>query len=195
MRWRLRSAIKTVVRGLCLLALSPFAALSGFGRIEIAYTFFAHTCALIPGILGDYMRTAYYVMTLRRCSMNCRIGFGSFFSQSRATVAPGAGIGAYCVIGRANLGERCLLGSGVQVLSGQHQHEREATGRLVAGRFDEVNIGADCWVGASAVIMADVGAGATIQAGAVVSVPLPAGVTGAGNPARIVRAATATGAR
>jgi acetyltransferase-like isoleucine patch superfamily enzyme len=185
----LRTAAKSVVRGLCLLLLLPAALLSGFGRIEIAYTFFAHACALIPGIVGDYMRNAYYFMVLRRCSMDCQIGFGSYFSQSQATVARGVGIGTYCVIGRANLGERCRLGSCVQILSGQHQHVRDAQGLLRPGQLVEVNIGADCWIGASAVIMADVGSGATISAGTVVGVPVPAGATAAGNPARIIKVA------
>ncbi|HWR51174.1 MAG TPA: acyltransferase [Bryobacteraceae bacterium] len=191
----MRSAFKTGVQLLCLVVLFPFAALSGFGRLQLAYTFFAHACSLIPGVLGDYMRAAYYVMTLRQCSIDCQIGFGTYFSQSRAIVARGVGIGAYCVIGTANLAERCRLGSGVQVLSGQHQHERDGDGRLVPGRFDEVRIGADCWVGAAAIIMADVGDGATIQAGAVVTLPVPPGVTAAGNPARIIRPAAATIAR
>lgn len=171
----------------------PAAALSAFGRIEIAYTFFAHACALIPGIVGDYIRTAYYAMTLRSGSLDCQIGFGSYFSQSQATIARGVGIGAYCVIGRANLGEGCQLGSCVQILSGQHQHVRDAAGRLMPGQIAEVNIGADCWIGAASIIMADVGSGATIAAGTVVGMPVPAGMTAAGNPARLVRTGGATG--
>jgi acetyltransferase-like isoleucine patch superfamily enzyme len=175
-------------RGLCLLLMFPAAALSGFGRIEVAYTFFAHACALIPGILGDYMRAAYYGMTLKSCSIDFQIGFGSYFSQREATVAPGTGIGTYCVIGRVNLGERCRLGSLVQILSGPHQHVRDAEGRLGPGELTVINIGADCWIGASSVVMADVGSRATIAAGSVVSVPVPPGMTSAGNPARLVRA-------
>lgn len=188
----MKAATKHVVRRLCLLLMLPAAALSGFGRIEAAYTLFAHACALIPGIVGDYLRSAYYAMTLRSCSIDCQIGFGSYFSQRQATVGRGAGIGAYCVIGRANLGERCRIGSCVQILSGQHQHVRDVTGRLQPGELTEINIGADCWIGASAIIMADVGSGATIAAGAVVGLPVPAGTTASGNPARLVRAAAAT---
>ena len=184
----LRDSAKYVIRRLCLLVMFPAAVLSGFGRINVLYTFFAHAAALIPGILGDYLRTGYYVMTLKSCSIECKIGFGSYFSQPEATVARGVGIGAYCVIGRANLGERCRLASLVQVLSGQHQHLRDAAGQLGSGELTEVNIGADCWIGASSIIMADVGARATIAAGAVVSVPVPPGMTAAGNPARLIRA-------
>ena len=173
----------------------PSAALSGFGRLETVYTFFALACALIPGIVGDYMRSAYYSMTLQKCSIDCQIGFGSYFSQRQATVAPGVGVGSYCVIGRANLGERSRLGSNVHILSGQHQHVRDAAGRLIPGKLAEVNIGADCWIGSSAVIMADVGSGSTIAAGAVVGTPIPAGAMASGNPARLIRVGVATHAK
>jgi acetyltransferase-like isoleucine patch superfamily enzyme len=187
----LKAAAKFLIRGLCLMLIVLPAALSAFGRIKLVYTFFAQAYALIPGIPGDYMRSAYYFMTLRSCSLECQIGFGSYFSQPEATVARGVGIGAYCVIGRANLGEGCRLGSMVQVLSGQHQHVRDAAGHLAPGELSEINIGADSWIGASSIIMADVGARATISAGTVVSVPVPAGTTAAGNPARFIRASEA----
>jgi len=47
-------------------------------------------------------------------------------------------------------------------------------------------IGAACWLGASAIIMADAGAQTTIGAGAVVPHPAPANVVAVGNPARIL---------
>jgi len=47
----------------------------------------------------------------------------------------------------------------------------------------------DCWIGASAVIMASVGVGTTIGAGAVVVRPIEAGVVAVGNPARTLETA------
>ena len=41
------------------------------------------------------------------------------------------------------------------------------------GVLSTVTIGADCWIGAAAIVMADVGAGSTIGAGSVVSRPIP----------------------
>jgi len=52
-----------------------------------------------------------------------------------------------------------------------------------------VAIGADCWIGAAAVIMADIGEGTTIGAGSVVTKPIPAGVVAVGSPARVIRGA------
>jgi len=183
-----RTAIKTAVRWLCLVAVWPSAALSRFGRIGPAFTFFAHAYAIIPGLVGDYLRRAYYSLTLESCSPEIQVGFGTYFSHSGARIARGAGFGAYCIIGRVNIGERSLAGSRVHILSGQHQHARDADGRLVAGDMTEVNIGADCWIGEAAIIMSDVGPRSTIAAGAVVSTPVPAGSMAAGNPARVVMA-------
>jgi virginiamycin A acetyltransferase len=153
------------------------------------YTVFAHTVALVPGIVGDYARAAYYSLTLRKCSIETRIMFGTIFAHPEATVAKHVSIGPYCVLGRAHIGERTLIASQVQILSGAGQHTRNELGQLNDGGFADVKIGSDCWIGASAILMASVGNGATVAAGAVVFHPVSAGATVVGNPARVVRMA------
>jgi acetyltransferase-like isoleucine patch superfamily enzyme len=54
--------------------------------------------------------------------------------------------------------------------------------------FAPVKIGDHCWIGAAAVIMADVGPGATIGAGSVVSRPIPPRSVAVGSPARVIGA-------
>jgi acetyltransferase-like isoleucine patch superfamily enzyme len=74
----------------------------------------------------------------------------------------------------------------VQILSGGQQHQRDAQGRLTdeGRKFVEVTIGEQCWIGASAVVLADVGDGSTVAAGAVVVKPVAPGTVAVGNPAR-----------
>ncbi|MFO7899861.1 MAG: acyltransferase [Planctomycetota bacterium] len=183
----MREQVKAVVNAVFVLLLFPAALISGFGRWGLAFDFFAHACALVPGILGEYVRRGYYVMTLRRCSPRSCISFGSYFSHSDAEVADGVYVGAYCVIGRARLGARTQIGCNVHVLSGRRQHPRDDDGRLLGsehGVFETVRIGEDCWIGTSAIVMADVGARVTISAGAVVTREIPGGVVAVGNPAR-----------
>src|SRR4051812_11461517 len=73
---------KTFVLGICLLLSFPFALLSIFGRLEAMFGMFAQAFSLVPGLVGDYMRAAYYFQTLDACSLQTRISFGSFFAQS-----------------------------------------------------------------------------------------------------------------
>lgn len=188
--------MKRLLQAVSLLIAFPFAALAFFGRSPMLYTMGAHGFAQIPGIAGDYLRIAFYRLTLKECSLDSRISFGSFFAQPDARVGSGVYIGSYCVLGRSNIGPRTQIASGVQILSGSHQHSRDSEGRVKGadtGRFTEVSIGADCWIGAAAIVMADVGAGSTVGAGSIVTRPVPAGVVVAGNPARILKDDQPTG--
>lgn len=183
----IKSALKAAFHGVFLLLVWPLALLSGFGRQRTAFLFGAHWVSLIPGLPGDFLRVAYYRLTLRSCSLQCRISFGSFFAHPDAVVEPGVYIGPYCVLGRAHIGTRTQIATQVQLLSGAKQHGRDQQGRILGGEqgtFQPVTVGRDCWIGAAAIIMADVGDCATIGAGAIVTKPVPAGVTAVGNPAR-----------
>ncbi len=184
----LKKLAKFVVRMVALVVATPAALFAGFGRWEVAFQFFAQSLSVVPGLPGDYLRAAYYTLTLKQCSMSCRISFGSFFAQSATWIGPGVYVGAYCVIGASRIGDRTQIASHVQILSGARQHERGADGQILSCESDAlqpVSIGADCWIGASAIVMADVGEGTTIGAGAVVTKPIPAGAVAFGNPARV----------
>jgi acetyltransferase-like isoleucine patch superfamily enzyme len=181
---------KSVLNAVSLLiALAP-ASLTGFGRWEAVYTIFAHLYALTPGVVGDYLRIAFYRLTLAECAISSRISFGSFFAHPDARVRPGVYIGSHCIIGKTSIGERTQIASGVQILSGGRQHFRSGTGEMSGseyGNFTVVTIGADCWIGAGAIVMADVERGSTIGAGSVVTRPIPACSIAVGSPARVVK--------
>jgi acetyltransferase-like isoleucine patch superfamily enzyme len=165
--------------------LFPCAAASGFGRIETVFSFFAQACALVPGIVGSYVRVAYYRMTLRSCARECQIGFGSFFAHPQTTVGQFVGVGPYCIIGYANIGAGTMIGPAVQILSGAQQHKRDPQGRLTdeGRRYVEIVIGEHCWIGASSVVLADLGDRSTVAAGSVVLTAVRAGIVVGGNPA------------
>jgi len=190
-----KQILKSLVNGFALLLMSPLALLAGFGRIGVTFRFGAQWVAMVPGLPGDYLRIAYYFMTLRQCSLYSRISFGSFFAQSSSTVGKSVYIGAYCILGGCDIGDRTQIASHVQILSGARQHGRDSDGRILGSdetRFQPVSIGEDCWLGAAAIVMADVGAGTTIGAGSVVTKPVAAGVVAVGNPARVIREAAHT---
>lgn len=154
------------------------------------FRLWAQACALVPGGIGDYLRIAYYRLTLEDCALESRIQFGSFFAHPQAVLGKGVYIGAYTILGRTTIGERTQIASSVQVLSGRRQHERDSQGRIQGGNldlFERVTIGSDCWIGAGAIIMADIGNGTTIGAGAVVTKPIPGESVAVGNPARVIK--------
>jgi virginiamycin A acetyltransferase len=188
-RSTLRIVAKRIVQGISLLLVLPLALLCCFGRVLAMYTFFAQALALAPGIPGNFWRAAFYKLTLQDCSIDVVIGFGTFFSRRYVRVAPNVSIGSYCIIGSAKIGCRTQISSHVEI-PGARQHLRDERGRLsdslqVPNSY--VTIGADCWIGASSIIMADVGAQSTIGAGSVVVKHIPANVVAVGVPAKAVK--------
>ena len=89
------------------------------------------------------------------------------------------------------IGKGAQIASGVQILSGNQQHARNDEGEISGaeeGVFRTVTIGEQCWIGAAAIVMADVGPGTTIGAGSIVSRPIAPHSVAVGNPARVIRA-------
>lgn len=146
--------------------------------------------AIIPGLPGCYLRRAYYRMTLDHCASDCHIGFGALLSHRDSRINSGVYIGNYTLLGKVNLKDGCLIGSRASILSGQNQHQFSSDGKWLPSNLDDfvqINIDENSWIGEAAVVMADVGKGAAVSAGSVVSNALPDYVVVAGNPARFVR--------
>jgi maltose O-acetyltransferase len=89
---------------------------------------------------------------------------------------------------RVRIGDFTQFGPGVQILTPLHPLDAAQRRREEYGR--PVDIGADVWVGAGALILPGVrvGSRAVIGAGAVVTRDVPEAVFAAGNPCRVIRA-------
>jgi maltose O-acetyltransferase len=85
------------------------------------------------------------------------------------------------------IGDFTQFGPGVQILTPLHPLDAALRRREEYGR--PVEIGADVWVGAAALILPGVriGSRAVIGAGSVVTRDVPEGVLAAGNPCRVIR--------
>ena len=46
---------------------------------ETLFDFSAKLLSLVPGKVGQYLRTSFYVVTLDRCPADLSVAFGSFF--------------------------------------------------------------------------------------------------------------------
>src|SRR5665213_3190408 len=76
-----RMVLKSLLHAVFLSLAFPMALLSGFGRSETIYLIGAQCFAMAPGLPGDYLRIAWYRLTLSRCALESRIQFGSFFAH------------------------------------------------------------------------------------------------------------------
>ncbi len=187
----MKTALKALVFGVAWLVVSPFILLtwleSRLTRSEQVFLICTHLLALAPGWPGAKLRGAYYSATLERCSWQTHIGYGSLFTHRGAKLAPNVSMGAYCVIGHADLGGGVMMGSRVSIPSGKRQHFGDDGGIVTEARYDTVGVGAGCWVGEGAILLADVGPGCIVSAGAVVVKAMPGNSVIGGNPAQVLR--------
>ena len=154
--------------------------------------------AIVPGLLGQYLRRAFLARVLAGCHRSAVIGFGTIFSQADARIDENVYVGPRCHLGLVHVGRDALLAAGVHVPSGGRTHGTEDSSvpiRDQRGSPTLVRIGAGAWIGSAAIVMANVGRDTIVGAGAVVTRPLPDRVVAAGVPARVVRSRDVTVAR
>jgi virginiamycin A acetyltransferase len=190
----MRDTLKSFARGLATVVVLPSlvsfwirAAVVGPDR---ALESSSQALALIPGLIGQYLRRAFLMRVLAECHHGATIEFGVLFSQAGARIGENVYIGPRCHIGLAHLEANVLLAAGVHVPSGAQTHgtaDVETPIRDQEGQRSVVRIGAGAWVGSAAVVMADIGRDSIVGAGAVVTKPLPDRVIAGGVPARVIR--------
>lgn len=87
--------------------------------------------------------------------------------------------------GTIEIGDDCLIGPGVQLLT--VGHDTQAQARLKKANYaDDIRIGANVWIGGGAIILPGVriGDGAIVGAGSVVTKDVESNAKVAGNPAK-----------
>src|SRR5262249_12511986 len=173
---------------ICLVAVAPLIVVCWleawtFGG-ELIFGACTQLLALIPSHLGVLLRSAFYFGTLKKTSWEISIGFGSLFTHRDAVVGANVSTGAYCVIGHADIGAGVMMGSRVSIPSGKRQRFGDAGEVVAEPRYDTVCIGSRSWIGEGAIVLAEVGAGCVVAAGAVVVTPMPQDHIVGGNPAR-----------
>lgn len=192
-----REIAKACARALATVVVSPallsYALKSAALGPDRALEGSSQTLSLIPGILGTYLRGAFFRRVLASCHESATIEFGVLFSQVGTRLDANVYIGPRCHIGLAHLEADVLLGAGVHVPSGARTHETADPNtpiREQGGTRSMVRIGAGSWIGSNAVVMANIGEGTIIGAGSVVTKDVPPRVLAAGVPARVIRSRT-----
>jgi len=189
-----RDMLKSAARGAAHLAVAPllvsYAVRSRLLGRDRALQASSQLLALVPGVLGQYVRRAYFSHTIAFCDKTAVIEFGALLSRADARLEANAYVGPNCHLGRVHVGRDVLLASGVHIPSGAKTHRIDDLSTPIRDQGDDerlVRIGAGAWIGEAAVIMADVGRDSVVGAGAVVTRPLPAECIAAGVPARVIR--------
>jgi acetyltransferase-like isoleucine patch superfamily enzyme len=190
----MKALFKKTLRALCLFLVFPlwvlYAALGALaGRTTVFYGF-SQLMGLIPGITGNYLRHAFYHLSLARLGEDACICFCATISHPDTEIGSNAYIGPFSNLGLCLIGDDTLLGTGVHVMSGfgQHAYDRlDAPIRLQGGALAKVRVGGDCWIGNHSVVGADVGARSVVGAASLVNKPIPEFSVAVGNPARVIR--------
>ena len=157
---------------------------------DVVFRTVSEIFALLPYALGTVLRYEFYRWTLRRCGENVVIGFGTVFLYRDVAIGDNVLIGMYNTIHHCDFGSYVVVAEGCRFLSGSRYHNFERTDIPMAvqgGRLRRIRVGNDCWVGANAIVMSDIGSGSVVGAGAVVTAPVQALTIVAGNPARVIR--------
>jgi len=175
---------------LCILPVYACYRLLSLVDKDSAFASCSQFMSLYPGNLGSYLRNSFYHLTMNHCDQGVVISFGTLFSQIDTDIYHGTYIGPQCNIGSCKIEQDCLLGSGVHILSGKHQHtisDVDTPVREQGGKLTKISIGEDTWIGNGAIVMADIGRKCVVAAGAVVVDPVNDNQIVAGNPATIIR--------
>lgn len=176
---------KTLGALLAMPCMARYALLSRLFGKDRAFSLASEHVAKRPGLLGLYVRQAFFNRTLNRVGDNVHFGCQTLMSKPAASIGDRVYLGRFCTVGWVEIADDTRIADGVQLLSGAHHHGDASAGvDLQSTHHKPVRIGSGVWIGANAVVMADVGDGAIVGAGAVVTRPVPPGITVAGVPAR-----------
>ncbi len=139
---------------------------------------------------GSLVRYAFYKHMLVSVGNSVYFAYGCNFSYPEVSIGNDVRIGYGANVGLVDIGSDVRIGANCNLLSGSRMHGIERTDipiRLQAGELERIKIGRDCWIGASAVIMANIGEGSVVGSGSVVTKRVPAWSVVGGNPAKIIR--------
>jgi len=173
---------------LCWPAILPLAAVSRLS--DYIFRTVSETLSLIPYLFGTIIRYEFYRWTITRCGKNVAIGFGTIFFYRDIKIGDNVLIGNFNIVHYCDFGSYVVIADGCQFLSGSKYHNFDRTDVPIAlqgGRLRRITVGDDCWIGANATIMNDVGEGAIVGAGAVLLDPAEAYAVTVGNPARFIK--------
>src|SRR5687768_10334429 len=112
----MRELIKRIAHGLAVIMVLP-SLLSFWLRAQLmgrdrALEGSTQALALLPGLLGQYLRRAFLSRTLAHCATTATVEFGTIFSSAAASIGERAYVGPRCHLGWAIIEANALLAAG-----------------------------------------------------------------------------------
>lgn len=168
-----------------------FAVKHGAAAGALHFPFVTQALSMLPFAGGYKLRHAVYARCMERVGAGTIIHHGVRFDDIGQSIGDDVWISAGCYIELADIGDHVLIGPHAMLLAGgsNHRHDRTDVPIKQQGNVPRVpiKIGDGAWIGAGAIVMADVGHDAIVGAGAVVVKAVPPFAVVVGNPARVVR--------
>jgi virginiamycin A acetyltransferase len=188
----MKNFLKSLLRTAALLLVLPFVIIyKSFAQTRFGDSLFSTTgqlLSLVPGKAGSFLRVGFYSTALPEIANNIHIDFGTYLAHPEVAIAEKVYIGAYCIVGKCRIGTHTIIGSFVNILSGSKQHNFAISSQPIqnqGGEFQQIEIGANCWIGNNSVLMKNIGDSCVIGAGSVVTREIPAFSVAVGNPCRV----------
>ena len=156
-------------------------------HLPVSYKFF--------GKIGKCLRKICGKLILQSCGKNVNIERGAVFS-SHVSLGNNSGIGINASIsGTVTIGDNVMMGPECTIYCRNHKFDRIDIPMCEQGFEEErpVTISDDVWIGGHVIILPgiNIGKGAIIGAGAIVTKDVPEYAIVGGNPAKIIKYRTA----
>jgi virginiamycin A acetyltransferase len=187
-------AIKSLIYGISWIITAPLwlsekTARRLFGR-DVWLSAQGQALSLLPGKTGVLVRNAYYKTVLASCPLHVCFQFGCLLAYSDVHIGRNVYLGVHSKLGLVDIGDDTIISDDVHLLSGGRQHSAAGfteSFQAQPAHRDRISVGRNCWVGAHAIVMANIGDNCIIGAGAVITRPIPPNSVAVGVPARVVR--------
>jgi acetyltransferase-like isoleucine patch superfamily enzyme len=162
-----------------------------FSRLGvITYQQASESVSRIGTFFGYRVRQRFYRHTLDVCGQDLEMNRLATVAERGSRIGRGVWVGPGSYLDLVDIGDDVLIGPYACILAGGHHHRVARTDLPIRHQGNNplvpTVVGAGSWIGAHAVVMADVGRSAVVGAGSVVTHPVPAGVVVVGNPAHVI---------
>ena len=155
------------------------------------FPFISEFISLVPFSIGLKFRNAVYHQILPAMPKDVVLHYGVKIEDRRTCFGKDVWISSGCYLDFVMIKDHVLIGPNAILLSEGRHHRTDRLDIPIKLQGNEpkqcIDIDTGAWIGAGAIIMANIGHDAIVGAGSVVTKPVPPYAVVVGNPARIIR--------